>query len=69
MFCACRTTERERLLRLPEVMRLVGWRRSSIYRLIERGEFPKPVKLGARAIAWTESQICQYVESRITAGR
>jgi prophage regulatory protein len=44
-------------LRLPAVMRLTGLSRSTIYAMIARHEFPAPVKLGARAVAWRRSDI------------
>ena len=41
-------------LRDAEVTHLTGIPRSTRYELIERGEFPKPIKLGPRAVAWIE---------------
>jgi len=35
------------LIRLPEVQAIVPYSRSMIYRLVARGEFPAPVKLGS----------------------
>jgi len=56
-----------RLLRRPEVERLVGLKRSTIYDLMARGEFPRPVRIGIRAVAWAESDICDWVASlRVT---
>src|SRR5438445_779709 len=46
-----------RLLRLPEVSFLVGLRRSAIYDKISKGEFPTPVNLGPRAVAWPSNEI------------
>ena len=43
------------LLRLPNVMRLTGLARSTIYKLIAAGEFPAPRKLTRRAVAWPAS--------------
>jgi prophage regulatory protein len=53
-----------RLLRLPEVERLSGLRRSAIYAAIKRGQFPKPRKLTAVASAWLEPEIRQWIETR-----
>jgi prophage regulatory protein len=39
-----------RILRLPGVMEKTGLGRSSIYRMVKDGEFPKPVKLGPRLV-------------------
>lgn len=55
------------LLRLPEVMQRVGWKRSEIYRRIASGDFPKPVALGERTRAWPENEITAWCEARIAA--
>jgi prophage regulatory protein len=55
----------ERLIRLPQVEILTGLRRAHIYGLARRGKFPKPLKLGARASAWRESQVQAWIADRI----
>tara|TARA_Y100000815_G_C13314745_1_gene489938 strand:- start:1259 stop:1390 length:132 start_codon:yes stop_codon:yes gene_type:complete len=37
--------------------------------MINESTFPAPVKLGARASAWVESEINDWIESRISASR
>lgn len=54
-----------RLIRLKEVLHLTGLARSSVYRLVSSKEFPAPVSLGDRAVAWIESEIQDWVLSRI----
>jgi prophage regulatory protein len=54
----------KRLLRFPRVFDRVGYSHSQLYLLIKRGEFPKPVSLGGRAVAWRESDIDAWIESR-----
>ena len=66
---------KSRLIRLNEVLSRTGYGRTSIYRKMEEGTFPKCLKLGgpikdhtkfdSRAIAWIEDEIDQWVESRI----
>jgi prophage regulatory protein len=58
----------ERLLRLPAVLDRVGYKRSRFLDLVRIGVFPRPVKLGARAVAWPESQIDAIVE-RLASGQ
>ena len=68
-------TPQKRFIRLPEVMSRTGYGRTSIYRKMEDGSFPKSVKLGgppldpsvfdSRAIAWIEEEVDQWIESRI----
>lgn len=56
----------ERLIRLPEVRQRVGLGRSTIYRLMELGSFPKARKLGPRAIAWSEGEIDSWIKAKLT---
>lgn len=56
-----------RFLRLPEVKRAVGYGRTAIYQKVKSGEFPAPISLGARAVAWTSDSIESWIESRIKA--
>ena len=56
----------ETLLRRPEVEARTGLSKSTIYAWIERGDFPQPVKLGTRLVAWRESDITAWLESRET---
>ena len=59
----------QRILRLNEVTARTGRSRSSIYADIERGEFPKPIKLGLRAVGWLDSEIEAWIQSRIEQSR
>lgn len=61
------TTTSRRFLRLPEVKHQVGIGRTAIYEKIKTGEFPAPVSLGARAVAWTSDSIESWIEARINA--
>ena len=45
----------DRLLRRREVEEITGLSRSSIYRLMADGEFPRPVKVGSAAVRWRAS--------------
>lgn len=50
----------KQMYRLPEVMKMTGLSRSSIYLRISTNEFPKPVKLGRRAVGWPEDTIIAW---------
>lgn len=52
------------LLRLPMVMRITGLARSTIYKLISLNQFPVPIKLSKRAVAWLRSEIESWVSTR-----
>lgn len=55
-----------RLLRLPEVILKVGIKKDSIYKRMAKNEFPKPVSLGGRAVAWVGSEIDQYISDKVS---
>lgn len=55
-------------LRRPEVESLTGLGRTTIYDLMARGQFPRPVKLTGKAVAWPESKVAEWLDSRPTAG-
>lgn len=55
----------ERLIRLPQVESLTGLKRAHIYGLARRGLFPKPLKIGARASAFRQSQVMAWIQDRI----
>ena len=57
----------DRLLRRREVERITGMSRSSIYRLMQEGEFPRPVRVGPAAVRWKSSDITAWIESRPVA--
>lgn len=61
----------EKLLRIAEVEGATGLHRSSIYRKINGDPpgFPEPVAIGARAVAWRESEISEWIEAQATRGR
>lgn len=56
----------ETLLRLPQVKEICALSRTEMYRRLAVGEFPKPIALGRRAIAWRSSEIQSWIASRTT---
>ena len=54
-----------RLIRLKEVMHCSGLARSTIYKYVAEGTFPKPVPLGERAVAWIEAEVDAWIDSKI----
>ena len=57
------TAKAPRLLRLPSVLEKVALSRTELHRRISAGTFPKPLKLGARSVAWTEASIDAWIQS------
>jgi len=57
------------ILRLPQVKCRVGLSRSSIYLAVSQRKFPQPVRLGARAVGWLESEVDAWVHQRVQGTR
>ena len=51
-------------LRMPSVMQMTGLGRSTIYRLMAQQQFPSPVRLGVRAVAWRRSELDVWSQTR-----
>ena len=60
--------EPSRLLRLPAVLGRTGLGRSAMYALMSAGRFPQPLQIGARAVAWLEDEIEEWIKSRPRGG-
>lgn len=56
-----------RIIRLDEVTRVTGLKRSTIYLKIGQGLFPKQVNLGPRAAGWVQSEVQDWIAERINA--
>ena len=53
------------LIRLPRVIQLTALGRTTIYELTKNGTFPRPVKLSARAVAWSATAVQAWINARI----
>ena len=58
-----------RILRRQLVESQTGLSRSKIYDLITRDEFPRPIKIGARAVWWVEADIAAWINQKIDAAK
>ena len=55
------------LQRIKQVIQRTGVSRTVLYSLMARGEFPKPVKISARAVAWDSHAVTAWIQSRLQA--
>lgn len=53
-----------RYMRLPAVTAATGFGKSTIYWKISKGQFPKPMKLGTKAVGWCADEIAEWAASR-----
>lgn len=54
-----------RLIRLNDVSQATGLRRSTIYKYMAEGTFPKAVALGGCRVAWVEQEVQDWIAERI----
>ena len=52
------------VLRTPEVTRLTGLSRTTLWRLERRGVFPRRIRLGANSVGWLEDEVEEWIASR-----
>lgn len=55
------------ILRINGVIETTGLSRSTIYRFVSAGTFPRPVKLGLSAVGWRVEDIDKWLASRPVA--
>ena len=56
------------ILRINEVKNITSMSNSTIYDLIRKNKFPRPRRIGKRAVGWVENDIQAWLESRPEAG-
>ena len=54
-----------RFLRKPEAAARVGYHPEHVMRLVRQGEFPKPVRLGPKSIAFVEEEVETWMAQRV----
>lgn len=59
------TEQVERFVRLDEVILRTGLKRSTIYKKIKEGSFPKSISITATSVAWLESEISEWIADKI----
>jgi len=59
----------ESFIRLKKVEDRTGLKKSMVYDLMSKEEFPKSIKIGDRAVAWIESEVDQWIQNKIPESR
>jgi prophage regulatory protein len=54
-----------RILRLKDVIEKTGLARSTIYKYLDAGTFPKPIPLGGRSVGWVDSEVHEWILEKI----
>ena len=59
----------ERLLRLRDVLTIVGLSRAHVYNLVKQELFPRPIALGSNCARWVQSEVQAWVSNSIQTAR
>lgn len=58
-----------KILRINQVIEMTTLGRSTIYKYIKEGTFPKQIKMGARASGWLQADVENWILTRRCGGR
>lgn len=61
--------KKQNLISAKEVLSRVHRSKAWLYKQLAAGTFPKPVKIGTRAISFVESEIDSWINNRISGSR
>ena len=53
------------LLRLPDVIKRVGFKKTAIYQLMKQGRFPKSISLSTRTVVWRDDEIQAWITAQL----
>lgn len=56
-----------KVMRRKQVQEAVGLSKSTLYAMIRAGDFPAPIRLGARAVGWLESEVEEWITRQALA--
>ncbi len=52
------------VVRMSRLVEMIGLSRSTIWKLLSEGQFPNPIRLGSRSIAWRVKDVEEWLQSR-----
>jgi prophage regulatory protein len=63
------TVAPRKAIRFPKVADKTGLSKTHLYRLVQAGKFPKPIKLSERVSAWDEAEIDSWLAAKFAGGQ
>lgn len=54
-----------RIIRIADVLDKTGFSRTTVYRMMDKFDFPRPIALGGQAVGWVESEIDRWIEEQM----
>lgn len=58
-----------KLIKLKDVIDMTSLSKATVYRQVNNGTFPSPIRLGPRAVAWVMDEIEDWIENKMNARR
>jgi prophage regulatory protein len=58
---------RQRIIRKPELLNMIGLSDPTVWRMEKEGRFPKRLRLGGNSCGWLESEILEWLDNRAAA--
>lgn len=58
-----------RLLRLPQIIQQTGLKKTTLYEMQKRGNFPMRVQITANSVGWVEKEVNAWVAGRVAASK
>jgi prophage regulatory protein len=52
------------LMRIPQILKVMPVSKSKFWLMVQKGEFPKPIKIG-RSSFWTVKQVQAFIEEKV----
>lgn len=56
------------IMKLPELVQKTKISRAAVYAMMARDEFPRPVRLGRRAVGWRVEDVESWIAARPVGG-
>lgn len=56
-----------KVIRIAQVIAVTGLSKATIYRYMDKGVFPRRIKLGEHSVGWIEEEVIAWIESRVQA--
>jgi prophage regulatory protein len=60
---------RQRIIRKPELLNMIGLSDPTIWRMEKDGNFPKRLRLGGNSCGWLESEVLEWLDNCAAARR
>ena len=58
-------TPLSRLIRIKEVLQLIGLSKTTLYKMIQEGKFPQSVAIYGSAVGWKQDEVADWINSRV----